>query len=37
MCSLVKLIVCTALLVSNTAADHNDEDNEDGSSEGDEG
>ena len=27
MCLLVKLIVCTALLVSNTAADHNDEDN----------
>ena len=34
MCLLVKLIVCTALLVSNTATAQNDEDNEDGSSEG---
>ena len=32
MCLLVKLIVCTALLVSNTATAQNDD--EDGSSEG---
>ena len=34
MCLLVKLIVCTALLVSNTATAQNDENNEDGSIEG---